>query len=82
MILNFKYGFYYKERLFVWNNKILYRYPFISKNRSYPLKEVKIIKGNYRLCREWVSLNKVKELTSVVSVKEISIIKDDKHLPF
>lgn len=80
--MNFKYGFYYKDRLYVWFEKKLYRYPFSSSGRYFGLKEIKEVSGKYRICRDWVSKEKIKSLTAIVNVESVSILKDEKHLPF
>jgi len=82
MVMNFKYGFYYKNRLYVWFEKKLYRYPFSSFGRYFGLKEIKPVNGNYRVCRDWVSKSKLQSLTTIVKVESVSVLNDKKHLPF
>jgi hypothetical protein len=86
MIIKIKYGLYYKERLFVWIDEELWRYPYTKGNRSYSLRKIKTTdeKGNkryYRLGKDWVSQDRVEALTTIVNVEPINKIKDD-DLPF
>lgn len=77
MILDFKYGFWYKDRLFVWHQKKLYRYPFESNHKFYVVKEIEPKNGKYRLCRDWVGIQKLKSLTTAVDVEPVSIVQHE-----
>ncbi|QQV91498.1 hypothetical protein M1M25_gp063 [Tenacibaculum phage Gundel_1] len=56
MVIKFKYGFEYKNFLYGWNKKELYRLPIIVHKRSYPLKKLNSIKINshkgYRIVKD------------------------------
>ena len=87
MIIKIKYGFYYKEMLYVWIKRELYRYPQQRNKYFLGLKKIEPVTNRtpnflyYRLNKEWVSENKIKKLTTIVNIEPINIIKDD-DLPF
>jgi hypothetical protein len=82
-----KYGLYFENILFVWINKELYKYPYFDSKtkRSYSLKKITTrYFGNtlhYRLNSKWVSEEKIKQLTSLVSVESLNISITDIDLP-
>ena len=61
-------GFQYKGKWFVFYKKKLYQLPYNYNRRFYNQREV-VFKGNhYRLCRDKVSLNKIKFLLQDVDL--------------
>jgi hypothetical protein len=86
MILNFKYGFTYKELNFGWKDKKLYRLPSTKKLTIYPLKEVPQIevgnKKGHRVCRDKKTIEQLMELTEVINYKYIINGKGSLDTPF
>jgi hypothetical protein len=82
--MNFNYGFYYKEVLFVWHEKKLFQYPYFDGSKSYPLREKFFNKKRkmYRICRDWKSKKQLQSMTIVVKVKPIYLVSKHKDLPF
>lgn len=70
MILNFKYGFTYKELNFGWKDKVLYRLPSFTKMKSYPLKKLDLIsignKKGYRVNRDKKTIKQLMEITEKI----------------
>lgn len=70
MILHFKYGFYYKNKLFGWLKKELYKLP--DKGKNYGLRKLNPIPiGNqigYRVCRDKKTIKQLKEITHFINV--------------
>lgn len=70
MILHFKYGFAYKGVTYGWNNKKLYRLPYLKNKRSYALKEIPFycFKSTivYNIQRTKLTINKLKFITAEI----------------
>ncbi len=87
MIIKYKYGFWYKEWLFVWSNKELFRYPIERDGRAYSLKLVTVDterssrENYYRCARDWLPGKRVKAMTISINIDPIEII-NDKDIPF
>ena len=68
----YKYGFYYKDVLYAWKNKKLYKLPYIKNNRSYSLKEIPsyVFKTTviFNIQRDKLSIKKLKERTVEVNI--------------
>ena len=73
MIQNFKYGFEYKGLNFGWKNKKLFRLPSTKHLRSYPLRELPLIKigknKGYRVVRDKKTIDQLMEITEVINYK-------------
>lgn len=84
MEIIFKYGFTYKEVIYGWNNKKLYRLPYNKNLRSYGLKEIPfyVFKSTivYNIQRVKLTINRLKTLTEEINLK-IEIITTE-HCPF
>lgn len=84
MILFFKYGFTYKEVVYGWNNKKLYRLPYCKNKRSYLLKEIPFycFKSTivYNVQRTKMTINRLKKITEIIDVS-IEIIQSN-ECPF
>ena len=84
MIIRFKYGFFYKDFLYGWHQKELYRLPSNSGNKKYGLKKLNVIqignKTGYRIKRDKLTINQLEQKTIVIN-QEISQIKDQ-DVPF
>lgn len=85
MVLEIKYGLYYKDRLFVWIDKELWSYPYKKNNRSYSLRKIKTRhfgkQTHYRLCKDWICEKRLEQSTVAVNVEPIFTLKD-KEFPF
>ena len=87
MIIKYKFGFWYKNWLFVWHKKELFRYPIERNNRYYSLKKVTVdtnrsSKENYYRCAcDWLPKTRLEDITISVNVKPLEFIKDN-DLPF
>jgi len=83
-MIHFKYGFFYKDFLYGWHEKELYRLPLESGKRHYPLKKLTTIdvgkQKGYRCKRDKLSMLRLKDMSIVID-KKISVIKD-KDFPF
>lgn len=86
MIINFKYGFEYKNFLFGWHKKKLYRLPSVSNNRNYDLKLLSRIKigkqEGYRVVRDKKTINQLKELTEQINYTYVVNGYKSKDTPF
>ena len=84
MELIFKTGFTYKNVKYGWNNKKLYRFPYLKNKRSYALKEIPfyVFKSTivYNIQRAKLTINRLKFLTEHIDFK-IEIIEDN-NCPF
>ena len=84
MRLNFKYGFEYKGVNYGWNNKKLYRFPYIKNNRSYVFKEIPFycFKSTlvYNVQRTKLTINKLKFMTVEINFN-IDVISEN-ECPF
>lgn len=82
--MHFKYGFVYKNIIFGWHKKKLYRLPYIKDRRSYSLKEIPsyVFKSTvvFNVLREKKTINKLKLLTEEIN-KNINVISED-ECPF
>ncbi len=60
-----KYGLYYNGVLYCWMNKFLYRMPYNNHKteRSYYIKEIKVIGNHYIIGRNKVHINTIKNRT-------------------
>ena len=75
MIIKFKYGFYFEEKLYGWSDKKLHRLPQMIGQRFYPLKECGKYDKGYFLGAKRKSLEQLESMTIVID-KEVSIVKD------
>ena len=89
MIINFKYGFKYKNFLFGWHDSKedeLYRLPSVSNNRNYDLKLLSKIKigkqEGYRIVRDKKTINQLKELTEQINYTYVVNGYKSKDTPF
>lgn len=86
MIINFKYGFTYKNLNFGWYKKELYRLPSFSNFRNYPLKKLSKIKINkkegYRIARDRKTIEQIKELTELINYTYVVNGFNNKDTPF
>jgi hypothetical protein len=84
MMMKFKYGFFYKNILYGWHKKTLYRLPQKIGLRFYSLKKMKqIIIGNnvgYQLSNNRKTIDQLENFTIVIN-KEVSKILDN-DVPF
>ena len=84
MKLKFKYGFNYKDFLYGWLKKELYRLPSTSGNKSYGLKRLSLIKvgvgEGYRLKKDKLSVLQCKNMAVEIN-KVITVINDTIDLP-
>lgn len=75
----FKYGFKYKNVMYGWNNKKLYKLPYVSGKRSYSLKEIPYycFKSTivYNIQRTKLTMNRLKQLTSEININLETIKK-------
>jgi hypothetical protein len=71
MTLNFKYGFNYKNKVFGWLNKELYRLP--DKERNYGLRKLNPIaiggQTGYRICRDKKTIKQLSNITHSIDIK-------------
>jgi hypothetical protein len=78
MVIYFKYGFMYKEVQYGWNNKKLYRLPYMKNNKSYGFKEIPFYCFKttiiYNVQRTKLTINRLKIITTPIDVK-IEIIE-------
>jgi hypothetical protein len=80
MIIRYKYGFFYDEKLYGWNKKKLYRLPQMIGTRFYGLKECAPWKDGFILGANRKSASQLKSMTVVIN-EEIQIVQGD-DLPF
>ena len=87
MIIKYKYGFWYKDWLFVWHNKQLFRYPISKNKRAYSLKKVFIDterssrENYYRCATDWLPEKRIKAMTVSINIDALEFTEDD-DLPF
>lgn len=86
MIIKYKYGFSYKEFLFGWKDKELFRLPTVKKLRAYPLRKLdKILIGNndgYRIVRDRKTIKQLMEITEIINHNYVINGKNNKDTPF
>lgn len=74
MIINYKYGFRYFNKVYCWKDKKLYRMPFNNKLRWHEKKELKQVKNGitlgYYIDRAFKSMKNLKELTEIINQEE------------
>lgn len=75
MIINFRYGFVYKGKIYGWSEKKLYRLPQMIGKRFYPLKECSKYDKGYFLGKDRKSFKQLQSMTVFID-KEVQIIKD------
>jgi hypothetical protein len=84
-MIKFNYGVKFKNILYGWHNKKLYRLPYINKNYNFPLKELSLIsignKYGYRLSGKKKTINQLKELTNLINFTYIDY-SNNEDLPF
>jgi hypothetical protein len=68
-------GFLYKGKWFVFYQKKLYQMPYCYKLRHYNQREVMFKENYYRLCRDKVGINKIKQRLQKVNFKLTFYIK-------
>ena len=79
--LHFLKGFKYKDRMFGFKDKKLYRLPYVFNNRNYPLKEIEYKKKHYRVCRDKLSLSVIKPKIENIDIV-IKILDKQSDCPF
>ena len=79
----YKFGFKYKNVLYGWKDKKLFKLPHTLNSRSYQLKEIPYycFKSTmvYNVQREKLTINKLKLLTKEINFK---IVRVDNSVPF
>ena len=79
----YKFGFEYKNVLYGWKDKKLYKLPYTLNKRSYQLKEIPCycFKSTmlYNIQREKLTINKLKLLTKEINFKIVGV---DNSVPF
>lgn len=76
MIVKFKYGFSFKDILFGWKNKKLYRLPQMIGERFYPLKKCGEWEDGFIVGRMRKSNKQLKDMTIFINF-EYQDIKDE-----
>lgn len=68
--IEYNYGFEYKNVRYAWKDKKLFRLPYVSKNRSYSLKEIPFYCFKTTLVaniqKTKLTLNRMKTLTKKI----------------
>lgn len=80
MIVKYKYGFFFEEKLYGWKHGVLFRLPQRIGKRFYGLKQCAQWKDGYYLGDKPKSKSQLEAMTIVID-KEVSKIKD-KDVPF
>ncbi len=79
----YKFGFEYKNVLYGWKDKKLYKLPYTLNKRSYQLKEIPYycFKSTmiYNVQRKKLTINKLKMLTKEINFKIVGV---DNSVPF
>ena len=79
----YKFGFEYKNVLYGWKDKKLYKLPCTLNNRSYQLKEIPYycFKSTmvYNVQRNKLTVNKLKLLTKEINFRIVGV---DNSVPF